>query len=77
MKVLAAADRDRLQSQSHLVFVSQGMNEWLRAVGDMKVVGVPQDPVCCVCVQPHREDAAMVALLADMALNTWKEASSW
>lgn len=77
MKVLAAADRDRLQSQSHLVFVSQGMNEWLRAVGDMKVVGVPQDPVCCARVQPHREDAAMVALLADMALNTWKEASSW
>ncbi len=77
MKVLAAADRDRLQSQSHLVFVSQGMNEWLRAVGDMKVVGVPQDPVLCARVQPHREDAAMVALLADMALNTWKEASSW
>ena len=53
------------------------MNEWLRAVGEMKVVGVPQDPVCCARVQPHREDAAMVALLADMALNTWKEASSW
>jgi hypothetical protein len=77
MKVLAAADADRLQSQSQLVFVSQGMNEWLRAVGDMKVVGVPQDPVLCARVQPHREDAAMVALLADMALNTWKEASSW
>ena len=77
MKVLAAADRDRLQSQSHLVFVSQGMNEWLRAVGEMKVVSVPPDPVCCPRVQPHREDAAMVALLADMALNTWKEASSW
>ena len=77
MKVLAAADPDRLQSQSQLVFVSQGMNEWLRAVGEMKVVGVPQDPVCCPRVQPHREDAAMVALLADMALNTWKEASSW
>jgi len=77
MKVLAAADPDRLQSQSQLVFVSQGMNEWLRAVGDMKVVGVPQDPVCCARAQPHREDAAMVALLADMALNTWKEASSW
>ena len=77
MKVLAAADRDRLQSQSQLVFVSQGMNEWLRAVGEMKVVGVPQDPVCGARVQPYREDAAMVALLADMALNTWKEASSW
>jgi hypothetical protein len=74
--VLAAADRDRLQSQSHLMFVSQGMNEWLRAVGEMKIVGVPQDPVCCPRVQPQREDAAMVALLADMALNTWKEVSS-
>jgi hypothetical protein len=77
MKVLAAADRDRLQSQSQLVFVSQGMNEWLRAVGEMKVVGVTADPVCSPRVQPHREEAAMVALLADMALNTWKEASSW
>ena len=77
MKVLAAADPDRLQSQSQLVFVSQGMNEWLRAVRDMKVVGVPQDPACCPHVQPRSVDAAMVALLADMALNTWKEASSW
>jgi hypothetical protein len=77
MKVLAAADPDRLQSQSQLVFVSQGMNEWLRAVGEMKVTGVPQDPVSCARAHPHREDAAMVALLADMALNTWKEASSW
>jgi hypothetical protein len=77
MKVLAEVDRDRLQSQSHLVFVSQGMNEWLRAVGEMKVVGVPPDPVLCARALPHREDAVMVALLADMALNTWKEASSW
>jgi len=77
MKVLAAADPDRLQSQSQLVFVSQGMNEWLRAVGDMKVVGVHQDPVCCARVQPQSVESAMVALLADMALNTWKEASSW
>ena len=77
MKVLAAVDRDRLQSQSHLVFVSQGMKEWLRAVGEVKVVGVPAAPVCCPRVQPQREDAAMVALLADMALNTWKEVSSW
>jgi len=77
MKVLAAVDRDRLQSQSHLVFVNQGMNEWLHAVGEMKVVGVPPDPVCCARVQPQSVDAAMVALLADMALNTWKEASSW
>ena len=53
MKVLAAADRDRLQSQSHLVFVSQGMKEWLGAVGEMKVVGVPADPVCCARVQPQ------------------------
>jgi hypothetical protein len=77
MKVLAAADRDRFQSQSHLVFVRHGMNEWLRAVGEMKVVGVPADPVCCPRVQPQRVESAMVALLADMALNTWKEASSW
>jgi hypothetical protein len=53
------------------------MNEWLHAVGEMKVVGVPPDPVCCARVQPQSVDAAMVALLADMALNTWKEASSW
>jgi len=77
MKVLAAVDRDRLQSQSHLMFVNQGMNEWLHAVGEMKVVGVPPDPVCSPRVQPQSVESAMVALLADMALNTWKEASSW
>lgn len=77
MKVLAAADPDRLQSQSQLVFVSQGMNRWLRAVGDMKVAGVPPGFVASPRVRPQREEAAMVALLADMAFNTWKEVSSW
>jgi hypothetical protein len=51
-------------------------NNWA-LLDSMKVTGVPQDPVSCARAHPHREDAAMVALLADMALNTWKEASSW
>ena len=77
MKVLAAGDRDALQSQSHLVFVSKGMTAWLQAVEEMNAVGIPPGPVASQRVQPQSMDSAMVALIADMALNTWKEASSW
>jgi hypothetical protein len=77
MKVLAAADSDRIHSQSHLVFVSKGMSAWLHAVGDMSFVDLHPSPVCCPHVQSQSMEAAMVVLVADMALNTWKEAGSW
>jgi len=76
MKVLAAADRDALQSMSQMVFVSNGMKAWLHAAGEINVVAIHPIPVCCPRVQPQNMDSAMVALIADMALNTWKEAGS-
>ena len=77
MKVLAAVDRDALQSQSQLVFVSKGMRAWLNAAGEINVVGIPPRQVSSPRVQPQGMDSTMVALIADMALNTWKEAGSW
>lgn len=77
MKVLAAADRDALQSQSQLVFVSKGMRAWLHAAGETNVVGIHSSQVSSPRVQPQSMDSTMVALIADMAFNTWKEASSW
>ena len=77
MKVLAAADRDALQSHSQLMFVSKGMKAWLQAVGGINVVDVHLSPVSSPRVQPQSVDPTMVALIADMALNTWKEAGSW
>jgi len=77
MKVLAAADRDALQSQSQLVFVSKGMRAWLHAAREITVVGIHPSRVSSPQVQPQSTEATMVALIADMALNTWKEAGSW
>jgi hypothetical protein len=77
MKVLAAADRDALQSQSQMVFVNKGMRAWLHAAGEINVAGIHPSLVCCPRVQPQSMDSAMVALIADMALHTWKEAGSW
>jgi hypothetical protein len=77
MKVLAAADRDALQSQSHLVLVSKGMRAWLHAAGEINVLAIRPSLVSSPRVQPQSMDSTMVALIADMALNTWKEAGSW
>ena len=77
MKVLAVADRDALQSQSQLVLVSKGMRAWLHAAGEINAVAIQPILVCCPRVQPQSMDSTMVALIADMALNTWKEAGSW
>jgi hypothetical protein len=77
MKVLAAADRDALQSQSQLMFVSKGMRAWLHAAGEINVVAIHPSPISSPGVQPQGMDWTMVALIADMALNTWKEAGSW
>ena len=77
MKVLAAADRDALQSKSQMVFVSKGMGAWLHAAGEINVVGIHPSQVSCPRVQPQSMDSTMVALIADMALNTWKDTSSW
>ena len=77
MKVLAAADKDALHSQSQLVLVSKGMGAWLHAAGEINAVAIHPILVSSSRVQPQSMDSAMVALIADMALNTWKEASSW
>jgi hypothetical protein len=77
MKVLAAADRDALHSQSQLVLVSKGMRAWLHAAGEINVAAIRPSLVSSPRVQPQSMDSTMVALIADMALNTWKEAGSW
>jgi hypothetical protein len=77
MKVLAAVDSDALQSQSQLLFVRNGMRAWLQAAGQITVVDIPSPQVSSPRVPLHGLDSTMVALIADMALNTVKEAGSW
>ena len=77
MKVLAAIDRDALQSQSQLVFVSRGLRTWLHAAEEIKVAGIHSHKISSPRVEMHGMDSTMIALIADMALNTWKGAISW
>ena len=60
-----------------MVFVSKGMGAWPHAAGEINVVGIHPSPVSSPRVQPQSMDSTMVALIADMAFNTWKEAGSW
>ena len=75
MKALSAGNA--IHSQSQLLFVNKGMTAWLETLGELNAVGgeprqlSPQVPLA----QSIQADA--LVLLTDMALNTWKEASSW
>jgi len=73
MKVLR--EGERIHSQSQLLFLRKGMRAWLQSMGELQSLGVetrgaPRQPALAESVE-----ATVVALLTDMALHTWKEAS--
>lgn len=74
MKVLQAGDL--IHSQSQLVFGSKGMKGWLETVANMTIpIERVKYPTQQVSIPPSVGKTAVV-LLADMALNTWKEVCS-
>jgi len=78
MKALRAGDK--IQSQSQLLFVNQGMIAWLQSMEELKRLGVePQGGSASLHVAhvAHGVEPTAVGLLTEMAINTWKEASSW
>jgi len=75
MKALRAGDK--IQSGSQLLFVSQGMIAWLQSMKDLKCLGAqPQGGGAPLPFAQGLEPTAL-GLLTEMAINTWKEASSW
>jgi hypothetical protein len=75
MKALRAGDK--IQSGSQLLFVNQGMIAWLQSMEDLKCLGAqPQGGGAPLPFAQGLEPTAL-GLLTEMAINTWKEASSW
>lgn len=72
MKVLAAIDRDALQSQSQLVFVGKGLRTWLHAAQEINAPSIQPREVASPRTGMNGMDPTMIALIADIALNTWK-----
>ena len=74
MKALEAGNM--IQSQSQLVFLTKGMKVWLETVGEMNsLIAEPKQTSRKVKI-PQSIKPAAVMLLTDMALNTWKGAST-
>lgn len=74
MKALEAGNT--IPNQSHLVFLTKGMKVWLQTMVQVKsLIAEPEQasghPMIAQSLKP-----AAVMLLADMALNTWKGAST-
>ena len=65
---------DSVHSRSQLLFMSEGMSQWLQAVLDIGEAarGVLQ-PMECISIGSDVGQTAL-RLLTDMALHTWKEA---
>lgn len=75
MKALRAGDK--IQSQSQLLFVNQDMIAWLQSMEELKRLGVEPQGGSASLHFAHGVEPTAVGLLTEMAINIWKEASSW
>ena len=73
MKVLR--EGERIHSQSQLLFLRKGMRAWLQSMAELQSLGVETRGASRQPAAAESVEATVVALLTDMALHTWKEAS--
>ena len=74
MKALEAGNT--IPNQSYLVFLTKGMKVWLQIMAQVKSpIAEPEQSSERVMIAQSVKPVA-VMLLADMALNTWKGAST-
>lgn len=75
MKALTAGNG--IQSQSQLLFVNRGMRAWLQSMGELNLLGVEPRRLSGQLPFAQSVEPTALELLTEMAINTWKEASSW
>ena len=74
MKALEAGNT--IPNQSHLEFLTKGMKVWLETMAQVKSPIAKPEQTSGQAMIAQRVKPAAVVLLADMALNTWKGAST-
>jgi hypothetical protein len=75
MKALRAGNK--IQSQSQLLFLNQGMIAWLHSMEELKRLGAQPQGGSAPLPFAHVLEPTALGLLTEMTINTWKEASSW
>ncbi len=74
MKALEAGNT--IPNQSHLVFLTKGMKVWLETMVQVKSLIAEPEQASGQATIAQSLKLTAVTLLADMALNTWKGAST-